>query len=246
MNMKNKPIRTLVADDEKYSREELLYLLGFFPQIEVVGEAASGHETAAKMMELQPDLLFLDIEMPEMDGTEIAAIAKQMKQPPFIVFATAYPQFAVEAFQLQAKGYLIKPIDETRLAETIAQVEDMLALTAERERTKPPAKLAVEGDDAIHFLEPESIAYAYRDEKSTKVITATGAYETRLTLKELETRLAPYSFFRVHKSYLVNTACITEMNAWFNGAYQLKLKGIDDHIPVSRNYVKPLRSQIEL
>lgn len=244
--MNHKSIRTFVADDEKYSREELLYLLRFFPQIDVIGEAQSGQETVAKIMELQPDLLFLDIEMPEMNGTDVASMVKQMKKPPLIVFATAYPQFAVEAFQLQAKGYLIKPIDETRLAETIAQVEEALCPPTNEELAKPLAKLAVEGSDSIHFLEPETIAYVYRDDKSTKVITHTSAYETRLPLKELELRLSPYSFFRVHKSYLVNTSLITEMNAWFNGAYQLSLKGIREQIPVSRNYVKPLRAKIEL
>uniref|UniRef100_UPI000A472EBC response regulator n=1 Tax=Bacillus sp. JCM 19041 TaxID=1460637 RepID=UPI000A472EBC len=89
--MNYKSIRTFVADDEKYSREELLYLLRFFPQIDVIGEAQSGQETVAKIMELQPDLLFLDIEMPEMNGTDVASMVKQMKKPPLIVFATAIP-----------------------------------------------------------------------------------------------------------------------------------------------------------
>lgn len=244
--MINKPIRTLVADDEKYSREELLYLLKFFPRIDVVGEAQSGQEATAKIMELQPDLLFLDIEMPEMNGTHVASIVKQMKNPPYIVFATAYPQFAVEAFQLQAKGYLIKPIDETQLAETISHVEEALMLTSQRNALNTKAKLAVEKDDTIHFLDPELIAYVYRDEKNTKVISEKVSYEIKLPLKELEARLTSYSFFRVHKSYLVNTTYISEMNAWFNGAYQLRLKGISEQIPVSRNYVKPLRAKIEL
>ncbi|AIC95668.1 LytR/AlgR family response regulator transcription factor [Shouchella lehensis] len=239
-------IRTIIVDDEKYGREELHYLLQVFPNIVIVGEAQSGTEAIAKVMELQPDLLFLDIEMPEMNGKEVASIIKQMKQPPYIVFATAYPQFAVDAFQLQAKGYLVKPIDEVQLAETISQVENAFAIKSTQEKTNPAAKLAVDKEDTIHFLDPESILYAYRDEKNTKVQTNVAAYESKFTLKELEHRLAPYAFFRVHKSYLVNTAYISEMNAWFNGAYQLTLTGVSEQIPVSRNYVKPLRKMIEL
>lgn len=127
-------IRTIIVDDEKYGREELHYLLRVFPNIVIVGEAQSGTEAIAKVMELQPDLLFLDIEMPEMNGKDVATIIKQMKQPPYIVFATAYPQFAVDAFQLQAKGYLVKPIDEVQLAETISQVEDALDIKSTQEK----------------------------------------------------------------------------------------------------------------
>ncbi|MFB4210340.1 LytR/AlgR family response regulator transcription factor [Shouchella sp. JSM 1781072] len=244
--MPNTEIRTLIVDDEKYGREELIYLLRLFPAIVVVGEAQSGQEAIAKVMELQPDLLFLDIEMPEMNGKEVATIMKQMKNPPYLVFATAYPQFAVDAFQLQAKGYLVKPINEVQLAETITQVEEALQAKSLQEKTSPIGKLAVEKDDTIHFLDPEAILYAYRDEKNTKMVTNQNVFETKLTLKELEYRLTPYSFFRVHKSYLVNTAYITEMNAWFNGAYQLSLNGMQEQIPVSRNYVKSLRKMIEL
>ncbi|WP_061950422.1 LytR/AlgR family response regulator transcription factor [Alkalihalobacillus trypoxylicola] len=241
-------MRALIVDDEKYSREELIYLLKSHSQIEVIGQASTGQEAVAKMIELKPDVLFLDIEMPGMSGTEVAAVIKEMKQPPFIIFATAYPQFAIEAFQVQAKGYLLKPIDEDQLAETVTHLLELRGKSMINEPTEYTnnSKLAVENEGSILFIEPEQILYVYRDVKNTKIVSAKGTFEIKMTLKELESRLLAFSFFRVHKSYLVNTHYITEMKAWFNGAYILSLQGCEEEIPVSRNYVKPLRAQIEL
>ncbi|WP_413375441.1 LytR/AlgR family response regulator transcription factor [Alkalihalobacillus sp. 1P02AB] len=246
--MNQRPIRTLIVDDEKYSREELIFLLQAYSEIEIIGQASTGHEAVAKIIELQPELLFLDIEMPGMTGTEVASVLKEMQSPPYVIFATAYPQFAVEAFQVQAKGYLLKPIDESQLTETIEHIKTLkLSTTGQLETTEvSQGKLAVETEGSIIFLAPEQIQFVYRDDKSTKVVTSEHSYETKMTLKELEARLTPFSFFRVHKSYLVNTSYITGMNPWFNGAYQLQLRGSTEQIPVSRNYVKPLRAKIEL
>ena len=112
----NQIIKTLVADDEKYSREELKYLLGTHPAIQVSGEAATGREALAKIIADELDLLLLDIDMPEMSGIELAATLKKMKNPPLIIFTTAYSEYAVEAFKVQAVDYLLKPVDETELA----------------------------------------------------------------------------------------------------------------------------------
>lgn len=242
----NPIIKTLVVDDEKYSREELKYLLKSFSSIQIVGEATTGKEALTKIMTAEPDLLLLDIEMPEMNGTELAALLKQMKYPPLIVFTTAYSEYAVEAFQVQAVGYLLKPVDETQLAETISYVSELLFSKPETSIEVQTGKLAVGVDESITYLNPADILFVSIEDHTTTIISNTNTFKSRMTLKEMETRLATHSFFRVHKSYLVNTSAIVEMNPWFNGAFQLTLRGTDTQIPVSRNYVKALRANIEL
>ncbi|MEK4553974.1 LytR/AlgR family response regulator transcription factor [Jeotgalicoccus sp. FSL K6-3177] len=238
----NQIIKTLVADDEKYSREELKYLLGTHPAIQVSGEAATGREALAKIITDELDLLLLDIDMPEMSGIELAATLKKMKNPPLIIFTTAYSEYAVEAFKVQAVDYLLKPVDETELAEAIAHVSELLDFKREPAR----GKLAVGGEESITYLNPAEVLFVSRENNTTAVVSSKGIFSSRKTLKELESRLLSHSFFRVHKSYLVNTEVITEMTPWFNGAFQLTLEGTDVQIPVSRNYVKSLRDHIEL
>lgn len=238
----NQTIKTLVADDEKYSREEVKFLLQEHPSIQITGEAATGQEALSKIIADEPDLLLLDIDMPEMTGTELAVILKKMKNPPLIIFTTAYSEYAVEAFKVQAAGYLLKPIDETELTEAVAHAAGLL----ESKRGPAKGKLAVGVDEAVTYLNPADVLFVSRENKTTTVVSSKGTFKSRMPLKELESRLLHHSFFRVHKSYLVNTEMITEMTPWFNGAFQLTLNGTDVQIPVSRNYVKALRTQIEL
>ncbi|RSD26623.1 LytR/AlgR family response regulator transcription factor [Mesobacillus subterraneus] len=241
-------IRTLIADDEMYSRDELKHLLAAFPSIQVVGEAESGEAAVMKALQLHPDVVFLDVEMPKMDGMQAAKSLMELKKVPLIVFATAYPQFAAEAFRYEAVDYLLKPYDENQLNETIQRIEKHFSAQTETEAeaARPSGKLAVEGDGEIFYLDPKDILYVSKEEKFSKVVTRTKEYETKTPLKDLEIRLAPYSFFRIHKSYLVNLDHVTRLTPWFNGAYQLEIVGRDEMLSVSRNYVKALRTKLEL
>lgn len=239
-------IRMLIVDDERYAREELTYLLGKFPGVQVVGEAESGEAAILKALQLQPDVVFLDVEMPKMNGIEAAKTLVELKKVPLIIFATAYPQFAAEAFRINATDYLLKPYDEGQLEQTIARIEKTLHPAPLAETAEKPGKLAVETGGDIDYILPQEILYIYRDEKVTKIITQTADYEVRTTLKELESRLVPYSFFRIHKGYLVNLKYVSRLTPWFNGAYQLELEGLDEKLSVSRNYVKDLRQRLEL
>lgn len=239
-------IRTLIVDDERYAREELTYLLEKFPDVKLVGEAESGEVAILKALQLQPDVVFLDIEMPKMNGLEAAKALVELKKVPLIVFATAYPEFAAEAFRINAVDYLLKPYDEEQLKQTIDRIEKRLYPTTSANHSETIGKLAVEADGEITYILPQSILYIYRDEKVTKIITSTKGYEIRTTLKELESRLEPFSFFRIHKSTLVNLRYVSRISPWFNGAYQLELEGVEDQLSVSRNYVKDLRQRLEL
>jgi two-component system, LytTR family, response regulator LytT len=239
-------IRTLIADDEMYSRDELKHLLSSFPSIQVVGEAETGEAAVMKALQLHPDVVFLDVEMPKMNGMEAARSLMELKKAPLIVFATAYPQFAAEAFRYEAVDYLLKPYDEVQLKDTIQRIEKHFLAPKEQEAGKITGKLAVEGDGEIFYLDPKDILYISREEKFSKIITKTREYETKTPLKDLESRLLPHSFFRIHKSYLVNLDYVTRLTPWFNGAYQLEIEGWDEMLSVSRNYVKALRTQLEL
>ena len=239
-------IRTLIVDDERYAREELTYLLGKFPGVQVVGEAESGEAAVLKALQLQPDVVFLDVEMPKMNGIEAAKTLVELKKAPLIIFATAYPQFAAEAFRINAIDYLLKPYDGVQLKQTVGRIERELFPPNQMEKANPLAKLAVEVDGEIEYILPKNILYTYREDNVTKIVTEKVEYEIKLSLKELETRLAPFSFFRIHKSYLVNLNYVSRLSPWFNGAYQLEVEGRTEKLSVSRNYAKNLRERLEL
>jgi len=239
-------IRTLIVDDERYAREELTYLLSKFPDVQVVGEAESGEAAILKTIQLLPDVVFLDVEMPKMNGIEVAKVLVEFKKVPLIIFATAYPQFAAEAFRINAIDYLLKPYDEEQLKQTIYRIEKIMYPSLPADNAEKLGKLAVETGGEIDYILPQDILYMYRDEKVTKIITRTDNFEVRTTLKELESRLVPFSFFRIHKGYLVNLIYVSRLTPWFNGAYRLELEGLDEKLSVSRNYVKNLRERLEL
>jgi two-component system, LytTR family, response regulator LytT len=239
-------IRTLIVDDEPYSRDELIHLLENFPAIKVVGEAESGESAIISAIQLQPDVVFLDVEMPKMNGMKAAKALLELKKAPLVVFATAYPQFAAEAFRYDAVDYLLKPYDEDQLQETIQRLMKKFASPSEFDMGKSAGKLAVEDDGEIHYLEPKEILYMVRDDKVTKLITKVGEFETKTPLKELEHRLLTYGFFRIHKSFLVNLEYINRLTPWFNGAYHLQIEGRSEMLAVSRNYVKALRMRLEI
>ena len=164
-------IRVLVVDDEPYSREELKHLLGNYSSVQIVGEAESGEEAIIKALKHQPDVIFLDVEMPRLNGMEVAKSLMEMKKSPLIVFATAYPQFAAEAFRYDAIDYLLKPYDEEQLQQTILRIEKLMDGISETETAKPVGKLAVEEDGEIFYLEPKDIIYICKEEKVSKIFT---------------------------------------------------------------------------
>ncbi|MEI3599636.1 MULTISPECIES: LytR/AlgR family response regulator transcription factor [unclassified Oceanobacillus] len=239
-------IRTIVVDDELYNREDLKHLLGSYPQVEVVGEAASGEEAVMKVIQLKPDVVFLDIEMPKMSGMEVAKSMRELKNPPLIVFATAYPQFAVEAFRYDAVDYLLKPYDEELLRETIDRIIGKIGPVRELPANRLNGKLAVQSDGEISYIEPEDILYIAKSEKYSNVVTKHGEFDSNLPLKDLGNKLAEFGFFRIHKSTLVNLHYVQRLTPWFNGAYHLELRDTEERLSVSRNYVKDLRKELEI
>lgn len=238
-------IKVLVVDDERYSREELIFLLEGFPNVEIIDNVENGETAILKALQLQPDVVFLDIEMPKMNGMEVAKSLMELKKVPLIIFATAYPQFAAEAFRINAIDYLLKPYDQQQLKQAIKRVEKELFASPQVNVKSPLGKLAAETDGEIDYILLKDILYMYRENNVTKIITQLNEYEVKLSLKDLETRLKPMSFFRIHKSYLVNLNYVSRLTPWFNGAYQLELENRKEKLSVSRNYAKELRERLE-
>lgn len=236
----------LIVDDERYSRQELAHLLGQFQSVTVCGEADSGESAVVKAVQLRPDVVFLDVEMPGMNGMEAAGALHELKKPPYIVFATAYPEFAAEAFRYEAVDYLLKPYDEEQLHQTVQRLKKLMQVSMKEEHSPKKGKLSVDIEGEIHYLDPNDILFIFRDDKVSRIIVKNAEYEVKIALKELENRLSSFSFFRIHKGYLVNLHYVTRLTPWFNGAYQLELEGVEEKLSVSRNYVKALRTELEL
>jgi two-component system, LytTR family, response regulator LytT len=241
------PIRIMIAEDERLAREELHYLLQQEPDVELLPFAMNGRELLEMVEEFKPDVVFMDIKMPELEGAQAARMLASRKQQPLIVFSTAYEDYAVDAFKLNAVDYLLKPTEPKRLGETMQRIRERLEKN-KAEQVIPPkrSKLLVEENSRLVVIEPATIIYAVRDERHVQIHTQKQVYTTRMTLVQLEEKLSTYDFYRTHKSYLVNLHYVSELEPWFNGAYNLILKS-DNHIriPVSRTAIKDLLKKLE-
>ncbi|GGG03756.1 LytR/AlgR family response regulator transcription factor [Paenibacillus abyssi] len=259
-------MKVMIAEDERLAREELLYLLSQEQDVELLPFAVNG----AELLELadihKPDVVFLDIQMPGLDGVQTAQQLMNIEPQPLIVFATAYEQYAVEAFRIEAVDYLLKPYDEDRLREALQRIRKLLAssegaspspasaapaaLKASGSKVlQPPIKpkLLVDDGSRMIVIEPVKIGFAVKEEKQTHIHMADGqVHATRQTLQELEEKLTGYAFFRPHRSYLVNVDFIDEIEPWFNGAYNIILKDAKrSRIPVSRSAGKELIRRLQ-
>lgn len=250
-------IRALVVDDEPLACEELAYLLREFPEIEVVGTAKNGLEAVRLIEELEPDLVFLDVQMPGLDGMGVIRQVREKKLSlPHFVLTTAYDQYAVEAFRLEATDYLLKPVSQERLAETMDRVRRALQ---DRQRVVPAAatspsvrpqriKLLVKSANRNFIVDAQDVIYAtINNGLITIVATNLEGYSNFRTIEELQASLDPETFWRVHRSYLVNINHIKEVIPWFKSSYQLRMNDKrQTEIPVSRVQTKRLRALLKL
>jgi two-component system LytT family response regulator/two-component system response regulator LytT len=253
-------ISTLLADDEQLALDELQYLLRDFPEVEIVGTASNGLEAVELACHLEPDVVVLDVQMPGLDGMGVIERIQQAGgHVPYFILATAYEQYAVEAFRLQALDYLLKPVDKERLSQALARAQKVLA---ERARSAPadaaagsgprPAlqrtKVLVKSQGRNFIVDAQDIIYATIDDGLISVVTThqEGVSNYR-TIEELQSNLDPDTFWRVHRSYLVNIHRIREVIPWFKSSFQLRM---DDkkqtEIPVSRVQTKRLRTLLKL
>jgi DNA-binding LytR/AlgR family response regulator len=244
----------LVVDDEAPARGELKYLLKQSPRVKEVLEAEGASQCLDLLTEHQVDVLFLDIRMPGMDGLQLSQVISHLPTPPPVVFVTAFEEHAVEAFQLAAFDYLLKPVRADRLNLTLERLA--LSLRDMAARLRPDAsldpgalenRLAVTHRGQILLLPVEEIRVAEVDGDRVAVVTPEGRYTARLRLHDLEERLSRHGFMRVHRHYMVNLRHVTNVECFFNSTYLLRIQGVNDlPVPVSRRHGPQLRLALGL
>jgi two-component system LytT family response regulator/two-component system response regulator LytT len=257
-------INTIIVDDEKPARDELAFLLKAFPEINVIGQGKNGVEAVSLIKEHAPDLVFLDVKMPGLDGFGVLKkiVERKMKMP-HVVFATAFDQYAVQAFDVNAVDYVLKPFDKARIAKAIARARKMLEtqtsaterleqlvsqLGAAKPSSSPPVKILVRSQQKLLLVDGEDLIWASIDRGSISVM-ARGAEGTSnyRTLEDLNEALDSESLWRPHRSFLVNIHHIKEVVPWFNSTYMLKMNDKKQtEIPVSRSQIKRMRELFKL
>ena len=250
-------ISAILVDDEKLASEELAYQLKEFSDIEIVATASNGLEALKLIQNLEPDLVFLDVQMPGLDGMGVIRKLRELDIPlPYFVMATAYDQYAVEAFRWEALDYVLKPVDKERLTVAVDRARKAVSdrnKSAQPEPAMPkPAlqrsKLLVRNNQRNFIVDAQDVVYATIDDGLiTVVATHLEGQSNYRTIEELQSNLDPDTFWRVHRSYLVNIHRIKEVIPWFKSSFQLRM---DDkkqtEIPVSRVQTKRLRALLKL
>lgn len=238
-----KQLRVVLVDDEELARQDLQHQLAHFQQIQVVGQANSVEIAVEVINTTEPDLVFLDIQMPKESGFKLF---EKMEIDFSVIFVTAFDNYAIRAFEVNALDYLLKPVNPTRLAQTLERVKTNLTVSA----TNPNKQiysyedyLFVKSKEKPEFLKISSIVY----------ITATGSYTHIYTggkekvvikpLKEWEDLLPPQHFLRIHRTYIINLNYIEKIEPWFNNSYQVYLKTVKTPIITSRRYAGKLRER---
>ncbi|MGB4598422.1 MAG: LytTR family DNA-binding domain-containing protein [Trichlorobacter sp.] len=245
-------LTVFLIDDEAPARRELRFLLEQLGDIEIVGEAATAAEGLRLLRQLKPQLLFLDIQMPGLTGIELSQILQELPERPLIVFSTAYSQFAVDAFSIEAFDYLLKPVTLERIAKTIDKVRKQVAPAlhlTEKSLPEPPHDdrkwVAARQGSKILPIAPETIVFIRCTETITHIHTATRVYQTSHTISALQEQLESYGFFRAHRNSLVNLNCVSEIIPWFSGSCKLVMNDpARTEILASRYHAKDLKKHL--
>lgn len=251
------PTKAIIADDEKELRTHLNSLLSeVWPDLDLCGEAENGKEALELIEKHKPDIAFLDIQMPGLSGMEVA---RRISGNCRVVFITAYDQYAIEAFENEAIDYILKPVAKDRLKKTVQRLKDQIATS-----TGPPSDLskiverlisvlpdkeiseyllwirALHGD-SIRLIPVEDVCYFKASDKYTMVITKTGESLIKKPIKELAGELDPDTFWRIHRSTIVNATCIDKVSRSLTGRFIIKLKNPPETLTVSRTYAHIFR-----
>lgn len=249
-------IKAMIAEDERLAREELAWFIKQEEDFELCPSAENGRQLLELYKIHEPSVVFLDVEMPGLSGMEVAKKLFRLREQgaerlPLVVFTTAYDEYAIEAFGIEAVDYLLKPYDTERFQTAIGRIRKQLAanqsLSAGSHLSSArPSKLLVDDGERSVMLHTQDILFAVRMERFVEIHTATQTLQTKWTLQELDDRLKGSSFFRSHRSYLVNLDFVHEITAWVNGAYTIVLNNPKrTQIPVSRLAAKALFRLLE-
>lgn len=235
-------LRILVVDDEPLARNELKYLLNEIDSTLLVDEADSVEETLTALISETYNLLFLDINLINESGLELAQKINKMKQPPKIVFATAHDSYAVKAFELNALDYILKPFEQKRIA---AALDKAKASTAPVNYEQKLPTISVQIDDKIYVINIQDIIALYVEDGQLNIVTINAEYKIHEPLSAFEKKLPEHLFMRIHRSSIINKQHIKSAEQWFNNTYQVKLTK-DIKLQVSRSYIKQFKHEIGL
>lgn len=246
-------LTAFIVDDEMMARDELIFLLRKSNQVKIVGEAEDLETAWEQIQGKLPDVVFLDIQLANESGIDLAEKILTLHPQPEIVFATAYDEYALKAFELNAIDYILKPFEEERISQTIAKMlrtkqkgisnfipteNQQLSASVHRK------KLTVLVEDRLYPIPIEQIYYLSSVEGKTMIVTEERRYKINEPLIKLERKLANTTIIRVHRSFLVNLEAIVEIQPWFHSTYLLMMRD-DAKVPVSRTFVKELRMRFD-
>lgn len=238
-------LRAMVVDDEAPARSELVYLLKETGKIETILEAASARDAVEELMDVQIDVIFLDISMPRTSGMDLAAALAKLKNPPAVVFVTAYSEYALEAFGVNAVDYLMKPVETERLMQAIAKVESRVKPVAPQQPAVERIPVVKSGRKVL--VPVDTIRYIEAKDDYSCIYTESERYLSTISLAKLESKLVPHGFFRVHRGYIVNLSYVEDVEVVASGILQLGVMGIPDRkISVSRRRVVALKRALGL
>ncbi len=255
-------IKALIVDDEQPARDELAFLLKSFPDVEVVGQGKNGPEAVNLIRDLAPQLVFLDVQMPGLDGFGvIKKLLEKKLHLPLFVFATAYDHYAVHAFEVNAIDYLLKPIARPRVEKAIVKIRrmieaaesthqklDKLVQMVEERPSAQKTKLMIRSAGRLFLVDSDDVIYASVVDGVVSLVTRNlEGLSNFHSVEDLQANLDPKTFWRAHRSYIVNINRIKEVIPWFKGSYQLKMEDRKQtEIPVSRGQIRRLRELFNL
>ena len=251
-----KKIKVLVVDDEPLARERLTTLLSNEPDVALVGPARDGEEAITAIHDETPDLVFLDVQMPQMNGFDVIDAVGSDKMP-LVIFVTAYDQHALKAFQVRALDYLLKPFDRERFTDALQRARKqlereetgdlgrrLLALVKDLRRDQPRSdRLVVKSGGRLFFLRTDEIDWVEAAGNYVRLHVGTASHLLRETMNAIEGRLDPEKFFRIHRSRIVNMERIQELQPWLNGEYAVLLR-TGTRLTLSRGYREKLQDRL--
>lgn len=238
-------LRAMIVDDEAPARSELRFLLEQTGKIGSISEASSVRAAIEMLMENRVDVVFLDISMPGASGLQLAEALHKLKNPPAVVFVTAYSDHAVEAFEVDATDYLMKPVEEARLDQAIAKVLTRVKPMMDGSKSSIE-RIPVEKGGCKVLIPVDQIRYIMAKDDYSCIFTEVDRYLSTTSLAQFESKLGEFGFFRVHRRYIVNLANVEDVETVPSGAIQLGVSGVEDRIPVSRRRVVPLKKALNL
>ncbi len=262
-------IRCIIVDDEPPARDEWMYLLSRMEDVEVVASASSASQALEAISLHQPDLVFLDIEMPGGNGFTVVEQLMDMDEPPLVIFATAFDQYAIRAFEENAIDYILKPLEEERVRKGLLKVRQRLNQRSDGQGGQPAGtgprelehlleqigqrasftRISVESRGRVLLLQPQDVVFCRADDKKVWVHTRSEQYLSHglVNLGRLEERLAPHAFFRTSRGELVNLERVREFAPWTNGKYTITMDDtVGTEIVVSRGRVKDFKDRLGL